>query len=106
MANFSRYDKFKENGTMKLVPFIEIPKKDTDCYDYYQNGVTRLDNLSYKYYGDSNYGWLILQANPEIPTYEFNIPNGTRLRIPYPLDSTLVQFNTDIDTYDKLYGLI
>lgn len=105
MANFSRYDKFKMDGTMRLVPFIEIPKKDSDCYDYYQKGVKRLDNMSYQYYGDPNYGWLILQANPEYGSYEFNIPNGALLRIPFPLDSTLVQYNTDIDTYDKLYGL-
>lgn len=102
---FSRYDKFIENGTMKLVPFISIPEKESDCFEYYQRGVTRFDLLSYKYYNDPNYGWLILQANPELPPYEFSIKNNTRIRIPYPLESTLIQYKDDIDTYDKLYGL-
>lgn len=104
MANFSRYDKFIENGTMKLVPFIKIPKKSTDIYDYYVQGVSRLDLISHQYYNDANYGWLILQANPELEPYEFKIPTNTLLRIPYPLDQTLIQYNKDIETYFNLYG--
>lgn len=102
---FSRYDKFIHDGTMNLVPFISIPEKSTDYYEYYQRGITRLDLLSYKYYDDPNYGWLILQANPELEPYEFKIPNNTRLRIPYPLETTLIQYNEDIEYYKKIYGL-
>jgi hypothetical protein len=105
MASFDRYKKFKSNGAMKLVPFIEIPKKNSDLYAYYEAGKTRLDLLSYQYYDDANYGWLIMQANPEYGSLEFNIPDGTRLRIPYPLNTTITQYNTNIDKYIEIYGL-
>ena len=105
MATYNRYDRFIENGTMKLVPFIKIPIKNTDKYTYYKTNISRLDLISYQYYGDANYGWLILQANPELGWYEYLIPNNTRLRIPYPLSTTLTQYVNDIETYDKLYGI-
>lgn len=105
MAAFNRYDKFIEGGTMKLVPFIEIPKKDSDQYVEFIRGVSRLDLISYQFYDDPNYGWLILQANPEVGSYEFKIPSKTILRIPYPLSTTLIQYNNDIEIYDKLYGI-
>ena len=62
--DYNRYSKFTRNGNIALVPFIKIPVKQTDYYDFYRKGQTRLDRLSYKYYGDPNFGWLILQANP------------------------------------------
>jgi hypothetical protein len=92
----SRYSSFNEDGVKSdIIPFIKIPKKSTDYYEYYVRGQTRLDNLSYKYYKDANYGWLILQANPEVGSLEFAIPNNSLLRIPYPLDSTIIAYNTE-----------
>lgn len=102
---FDRYKKFRANGKVKLVPFIEIPTKDSDIYTYYEAGRTRLDLLSYQYYNDPNYGWLILQANPQYGSLEFKIPDGARLRIPYPLNTTVTQYNSSIDRYIELYGL-
>ena len=104
MASFNRYDKFTKDGRVFRVPFIEIPKKNTDVYITYEVGKTRLDNISYQYYGDANYAWLILQANPEFGSLEFNIPHRSLLRVPYPLESTLTQYNSDIDKYESLYG--
>ena len=85
-------------------------KRDVaDCinayYDYYKEGETRLDLLSYQYYEDPNYDWLIMQANPEYGYLEYQIPNGSKLRIPFPLESTLTQYNKDIETYNILYGI-
>ena len=105
MARYDRYNKFRRDGQILHVPYIEIPTKGTDLYTYYKAGKTRLDILSYQYYGDANYDWLILQANPEIGSLEYKIENGTRLRIPYPLDVTIARYNADVDVYDKLYGL-
>ena len=45
----------------------------------------RLDNLAKKYYNNNKLAWIILCANPEFEN-EFEIPIGTKLRIPYPLD--------------------
>jgi len=105
MNTYDRYNKFRRNGSIAHVPFIEIPVKSTDFYTFYKAGTTRLDILSYQYYGDPNYDWLIMQANPELGSLEFKIPDGIRLRIPYPLDVTISRYNDDIDVYDKLYGI-
>jgi hypothetical protein len=104
-AIYNRYNKFRRNGVSLHVPFIPIPVRSTDYYTYYDAGKTRLDLLSYEYYGDANFDWLIMQANPEYGSLEFNIPSGVRIRIPYPLESVLAKYNEDIEVYDELYGL-
>lgn len=103
--SYDRYNKFRRDGQILHVPFIEIPKRSTDYYTYYQVGKTRLDLLSYQYYNDPNYDWLIMQANPQYGSLEYLIPNGAQLRIPYPLDTALSQYNNDVDSYETLYGL-
>ena len=105
MKGFDRYKSFRDNGNVKCVPFVSIPLKNTDFYTYYEVGKTRLDLLSYQYYDDPNYGWLILQANPQWGSLEFKIPNGAKLRIPYPLSSVLLQYQNDCEKYIRLYGL-
>ena len=102
--DYNRYSKFTTDGRMEIVPYVEIPKKSTDMYEYYERGKTRLDILSYQYYESPNYGWLILQANPQFGSLEFNIPNGSVLRIPYPLEMSLTQYEEKIKQYKKLYG--
>ena len=103
--NYNRYKSFISNGKFKKVPFIKIPVRNTDCYTYYEAGKTRLDLLSYQYYDDPNYGWLILQANPSYGSLEFKIENTSKIRIPYPLDIVIQGYEEDIKKYDKLYGL-
>ena len=92
MAYYDRYQKFRVNGTVKPVPFIKIPKSSSDVYITFDKSTMRFDNLSYKYYGDPDYGWLILQANPQLGGYEFAIKNGETLRIAYPLSSALNRY--------------
>jgi hypothetical protein len=101
----SRYNSFITDGAYKSIPFINIPKRSTDCYVFYEAGKTRLDLLSYQYYNDPNYGWLILQANPECGSLEFMIDDNAKLRIPYPLDTAIQGYEDEIERYDKLYGL-
>ena len=106
MATYNIYKSFTgDDGTLYNVPFIPIPKKSSDRYTYWENGVTRLDLLSYQYYKDANYGWLILQANPELPSFQFLIPNGEKIRIPYPLETTIVQYENDIKVYKTINGI-
>lgn len=102
---YSRYQSFINNGAYLKIPFIKIPVSNSDFYAYYEVGKTRLDLLSYQYYGDANYGWLILQANPSIGSLEFKIQNDTKIRIPYPLESALLSYESGIQNYEKLYGL-
>jgi len=103
--SYSRYKSFISSGTYKKVPFVEIPTSNSDFYVYYEVGKTRLDLLSYQYYGDPNYGWLILQANPEVSSLEFKIENNQKLRIPYPLENAIQGFESNIKKYNNLYGL-
>ncbi len=105
MASYDRYSKFRNDGSITKVPFIKIDKKNTDKYEIYQQGITRLDLLSYKYYDNANYDWLIMMANSEYGSMEFSIPNNVQIRIPYPLSTSLEQYRNGIDKYIDLYGL-
>jgi hypothetical protein len=100
---FDRYSQFREGNSFCMVPFGEIPKTRTDRYEIYQKGKTRLDQVSYEYYGDPNYAWLILQANPQYGSLEFNIPDGVELRIPFPLNTALDGYQASIENYNKAY---
>ena len=55
-------------------------------------------------YGDASYDWLIMMANPQYGSMEFDIPNGTILRIPYPLNITLELYNKAVEHYNELYS--
>lgn len=96
---FDRYRMFRENGQVKIIPSIKIKESATDLYITYNKNKMRLDNLSYKYYGDSNYAWLILLSNPQYNCMEFELPDGITLRIPYPLQDALSRYNYEVMKY-------
>ena len=104
MAAFDRYSQFRQDGSIAIVPFGEVPPKDTDYYEVYLKGETRLDILSYQYYNDSSYAWLIMQANPQYGSIEFEIPDMSLLRIPYPLSQSIQDYMASIDEYNRLYN--
>jgi hypothetical protein len=64
----------------------------------YKQGTSRLDKLSNLYYLNPYSGWLILLANPEFGGLEFNIPDTTQIRIPYPFDNALEVFITNFNS--------
>jgi hypothetical protein len=97
--SYNRYKSFKSNGTYKKVPFVEVPLSPTDRYVYYEVGKTRMDLLSYQFYDNPNFGWLILQANPSCGSLEFKIKDGTKLRVPYPLDAAIQGYENNITKY-------
>lgn len=101
--SYNRYEKFTANGKIEIVPGIRLTPKTTDLFEQYILNKSRLDLISYDYYGDANYDWLIMMANPEYGSLEYLIPDGTYLRIPYPLDDTLKDYKTQVDKYKKLY---
>lgn len=82
---YDRYAFFRTDGVALNIPFVEVPVNGADKYVVFDKTKMRMDTLSYRYYGDPNYGWLIMQANPEAGIYEYAIKDGTTLRIPYPL---------------------
>jgi len=102
---YNRYKSFvNDDGTLQSVPFIEIPKRSSDVYTYWDNNNSRMDLLSYRYYGDANYGWLIMQANPELPSVQYMIEQGEKIRIPYPLEVAITQYENDIKVYKQING--
>lgn len=102
MGYYDRYNKFRSGGTVKLMPYIKIPQSTGDIYITFNKSAMRMDSLSYKYYGDANYGWLILMANPELGGYEYSIEDGATLRIPYPLPTAINLFEAAVNHYKQL----
>jgi hypothetical protein len=106
MAQYiDRYAKYKDNGEMIPLPGITITKSDSDRQYVYKQGLSRLDKVSLSYYNTPYYGWLILLANPEYGGLEFNIPDTTVLRIPYPLNDGIQRYNNELNKHIRLYGL-
>lgn len=101
---YDRYQSFKKSNEVKIMPFIKIPVNPTDISIEYKNKL-RLDIISQRYYGTPYYGWLIMQANPQFGGLEFDIPEGSIIRIPFPLAVALQQYQQNVDTYIKLYGI-
>lgn len=102
MTDFYRYSPFKTNGKIDIVPFIKIRKKKTDKYVKFNKKTMRLDLLSYEYYNNPDYAWLILQANSEHGSIENFLQDGIILRIPYPIEETLNIYLSDIEKYKEL----
>jgi hypothetical protein len=101
---YDRYERFRNNGSMKPIPGITIPAYSTDKNVVYKLGETRLDILSQKYYNNPYHGWLILLANPQYGGLEFNIKNREVLRIPYPFNSAIERYINAVEIYEQLYG--
>ena len=101
MAYYDRYQKFRKDGVIDFVPAIKIDKVNTDIYLLYDKNKMRLDMLSYKYYGDPDYGWFILQAYPHVGSMEYLIQDGAVVRIPYPLTTAISRYEQAIDEYNN-----
>lgn len=100
---FDRYASFRRDSEVKQLPFIKIPPKGTDKKVVYR-GYKRLDKISQDYYGSPYYGWLILLANPQFGGMEFDIPEDTVLRIPFPLMESLQEYQDKVNKYIRLNG--
>jgi hypothetical protein len=103
VESFDRYSQFRNGKNINLIPFGKIEKRSSDMYETYIKGVTRLDQLSYKYYGNPDYGWLILQANPHLGSLWYAIDDMSEIRIPFPLATALVDYQKSIDEYNNFY---
>jgi hypothetical protein len=101
--SYDRYYKFRNNGKIGIVPGIKLSVKSTDMYEQYILNKSRLDLISYNYYGDANYDWLIMAANPQYGSLEYLIPDGSILRIPFPLSDSIRDYEMEIEKYKTLY---
>ena len=101
---FDRYKTFRENGNMKPIPGITIPDSASDKSFLYKKGESRLDKISNDYYNNPYSGWLILQGNAQYGGLEFNIPDNTVLRIPFPFDAAVQSYIDQVKKHILLYG--
>ena len=101
---FDRYQFFVGDGNFRIVPGIELPIKGTDRYHTFKSGKDRLDKLSQEYYNTPTFGWLIMTANPNAGTNEFEIQDNFILRIPFPLNNSLQDYKRGVDLYNLYYG--
>jgi hypothetical protein len=100
----NRYASFVVNNNSVTVPFVKLPEKGTDTFVTYKIGKSRLDKISDDKYGTPYFGWLILVANPEYGGLEWNIPDNALLRVPYPLDASIRDYNTVMKIKLNYYG--
>lgn len=101
---YNRYGTFLVEGQQTVVPYVELPNKPSDKVYIYRSGFSRLDKISQMYYSSPLFGWLIMMANPQYGGLEWNIPDGSVLRIPFPLISSLQDYKTALDNYFYYYG--
>lgn len=101
---FNRYNDFKINGELKTQPHIFIGELSSDKFIKFKKRFDRMDILSNRYYNNPYCGFLIMMANPHLGGLEFDIPNGTLIRIPFPLESAIERFNKEKNNYINLYG--
>lgn len=104
MEYFNRYQQFLVNGEQTVVPYVTIPRKNTDIKYIYRAGISRLDKISQEYYASPYFGWLILAANPEYGGLEWSIPDNSVIIVPYPLNASIQDYNNSIKTRFYYYG--
>ena len=104
MDYYNRYKDFLINGKQTVVPFLSIPSRVTDQQYLYRIGRSRLDKISFEKYGTPYFGWLIMAANPQYSGYEYSIPDGAVLTIPFPLVASLQDYKNSLDNYFFYYG--
>ncbi len=97
MANsiFDIYDYFP--NTEESVPVFTITVRKTDKYVTW-NDLLAFDILTERYYGNSLSSYIIKIANPE-NFDENDIPAGTQIRIPFPLEDVINELVLKINNY-------
>lgn len=85
-----------KDGSTDMMPFVSIPNRSSDKYEYWNTEFSRLDKLSQKYYGNPFYDFFILYANP-LYVSEFDIPDGALIRIPFPLEKVRSDYESELE---------
>lgn len=101
---YDRYNGFRFNSEVKPIPGITIPQSTEDKIVVYKKGKSRLDKISNDYYNNPYTGWLIMLANPQYGGLEFNIPDNSIIRVPFPFSEAMQRYMTQVSTHLTLYG--
>lgn len=93
------YDRYliltNNDGSIDMSPYVDIPVSPADKYEAWKDGFSRMDLLSFKYYNNPFYDFIIMLANPQYIS-EFDIPDGTVIRIPFPLDRAILIYENTL----------
>jgi hypothetical protein len=79
----------RDGKELRDMPPFTIDDRSTDVFVTYNKQKTRLDRIAGDIYSDATCWRFILWANPEY-FIEFDIPDNTQIRVPFPLND--VQF--------------
>lgn len=82
------YELLREENGIKNMPNVTISRRITDKTIVFNPKLMRLDRIAGDVYGDETLYKLLMWANPEI-VYEFDIPRGSIIRIPFPLNDVI-----------------
>lgn len=93
MPNF--YEFLRDGKSLKDMPQVVISNRPTDKLIVFDPRRMRLDRIAGDVYNDETMYKLIMWANPEI-VYEFDIPRGTIIRIPFPLGDVVQEVSAKI----------
>jgi hypothetical protein len=77
------------------MPPIKIKHRSTDKTVTYNRQKNRLDTIAGNIYKDETLWRIILWANEEY-FVEFDIPDNTVIRVPYPLQDVISEVNINI----------
>lgn len=100
--DYDRYSLLRKEGSdMEPSPYIKISESSSDKYENWHKGVSRMDKLSNKYYGNPHYDFFILLANPKFLN-EWEIPDYEVIRIPFSLDRVKSEYESKIERWMKL----
>lgn len=92
---FNFYSLLKNADKLRDMPAVKIKHRTTDRSVMYNKNKTRLDVISGDIYKDETMWRLILWANEQY-FMEFDIPDNTVIRVPYPLQDVLNEVNKSI----------
>jgi hypothetical protein len=99
--DYDRYEVVKNtDGSIDMLPFVKISESSSDLSEIWVLGRSRLDKLALKYYNNPFYDFFILYANPEYPN-QFDIPDGTLIRIPFPIDRVKQEYESFLRKYKE-----
>ena len=89
--DYDRYELYRNNdNTINQLPFVSIPISRSDKYEPWRYD-SRMEKLATRFYDNPFFDFLIMYANPEYIS-EFDIPEGTIIRIPFPLDNAKFEY--------------
>jgi len=93
--NFYKFLLKDGSNILDNMPPITITPQSTDIKIIYDKKITRIDRIAGDIYDDETLGRIIMWANPEYD-YEFDIPDGTVIRVPFPINYLIQDIIVDI----------